>query len=242
MEREHILVRPNKIELLAGSIYLPFYMFLMQFILSGLLQRLSAHFPVPTGAIALNMAFQIVAALYLTAFMWKYLKESWFSFIRGGISGLWAILLGYAIRIIGAIPIAMVTVILFPDLPSPNNDAVIEMVRANFWPTFLLAVVFAPVVEELLFRGVLFAPLRKYGRILAYAVSCLAFALVHVLNPLLFDYSPLLFITALLYIPPGIALCWVYEKTGSIWAAIFLHALNNLIAMLLTLVPPPVMP
>jgi membrane protease YdiL (CAAX protease family) len=100
-------------------------------------------------------------------------------------------------------------------------------------------VVLAPFLEELLFRSALFAPLRKFGRALAYSVSTLLFAFLHiasVVTAVLFFQMPAppnLFLVMLLYIPAGIALCWAYDESGSVWTAIFLHALMNLVAVLL---------
>ena len=74
-----------------------------------------------------------------------------------------------------------------------------------------------------------------------YTISGLSFAFLHIVNFLIYDFSPALFVTMLVYIPHSIALCWVYEKSGSIWTPIFLHALNNGIATLLILLLGPLM-
>ncbi len=43
-----------------------------------------------------------------------------------------------------------------------------------------LAICIAPVVEEVLFRGVLFGQIRKANRVLAYGISALLFGVFHV--------------------------------------------------------------
>ena len=93
------------------------------------------------------------------------------------------------------------------------------------------AVLLAPIVEETLFRGALFGTLRGRNRLLAYAVSALAFAVYHMWQYFIagFEWQMLLFL--LQYIPPSIALCWCYEKSGSIWAPITLHALVNFMSI-----------
>ena len=88
-------------------------------------------------------------------------------------------------------------------------------------------VVFAPVIEETLVRGVVFGTIRPASRVLAYIVSALLFTLMH--NWQYFGLYPALSIllSCLPYIPASVALAWVYEKGGTIWAPITLHALIN---------------
>lgn len=86
---------------------------------------------------------------------------------------------------------------------------------------FLVCVV-APIAEELFFRGFFFGGLRKYGLTIAVLVSGTTFGLVHVAS------SPIGFIVPLAAL--GMILALLYERTGSLYAPIALHALNNSIA------------
>ena len=81
----------------------------------------------------------------------------------------------------------------------------------------LIAVVATPLAEELIFRGCLYGILRQMGgRLLAIAVSSLLFALIH-------GHAPSL--AGLMILSVGLSL--LYEKTGSLWAPILLHAAFN---------------
>lgn len=81
----------------------------------------------------------------------------------------------------------------------------------------LLAVVLAPLFEELFFRGFLFRGLaRTWGWPLGAIVSGAIFGAVHLQ---LTVFIPLFGL--------GVVLAWVYERTGSIWTAILLHAVFN---------------
>lgn len=96
-------------------------------------------------------------------------------------------------------------------LPKPADQ-----VGRGFW-TFLSLVVFAPVFEELLCRGVVLGALRaKYGVVRAWLLSSLFFGVLHV--------QPLLAVNACII---GLILGFVYMATGSIWAPMLLHAVNN---------------
>ena len=88
------------------------------------------------------------------------------------------------------------------------------------------AVIVAPVVEELIFRGFFYGLLRRrWGLVPATFFSSLVFGLYH-LNVL----------AALPLTLVGVALAIVYERTGSLWWAIFWHALFNGSSLLLMLV------
>ena len=86
---------------------------------------------------------------------------------------------------------------------------------------FLIAVV-APIIEETLFRGILFAGLRNYfGIWTAIIISAAIFSSLH------FELVGFVPRFAL-----GIGLGYLYVKSGSIFPSIGLHSLNNLIAVL----------
>ena len=81
----------------------------------------------------------------------------------------------------------------------------------------LMAVIVAPVAEEIIFRGYFYGVIRRFGgRIPAILTSSLLFASIHVHLPSV----PGLCILAMI-------LCFLYERTGSLWAPITLHAAFN---------------
>ena len=61
-----------------------------------------------------------------------------------------------------------------------NNTTVFAQIDAAPHVTILIVVFLAPFVEEVLFRGLVFGNLRAKSRLVAYVVSCLLFALLHV--------------------------------------------------------------
>jgi uncharacterized protein len=84
----------------------------------------------------------------------------------------------------------------------------------------------APVAEEFFFRGFFYRALRsRYSMLVAAAIDGLLFGVIH------FDFSSA---DALLILPPlaalGFMFCLVYERTGSLYPVIGLHAINNALA------------
>ena len=90
----------------------------------------------------------------------------------------------------------------------------------------LMVIVVAPVVEEIFFRGFFYRALRtRLGVLLAAAIDGVVFGFIH----FQFDGAD-----GLLILPPlmllGFVYCLVYEKTGSLFPVIGLHAFNNALA------------
>lgn len=99
-----------------------------------------------------------------------------------------------------------------PDLAFPGLAAVF---------TFQALAVVTPVVEEVFFRGFVFAGLaHRLGARRAMVVSAVVFSVFHwelaVLVPI--------FVT-------GLLLAWLYQRTGSLWPGVLAHAGQNALAL-----------
>ena len=102
------------------------------------------------------------------------------------------------------------------DLPNNMQEA-FEMIMRN--PLGIIAVVImAPIVEELLFRGAIQGHLLRKWKHPAGAIvlSSLIFGVVHG-N---WVQAPFAFVT-------GLALGWMYYRTGSLLPGILMHFVNN---------------
>ena len=94
-------------------------------------------------------------------------------------------------------------------------------------PTLIVSlmeyVFFAPVFEELAFRGLLFGVFRRrfqWG--VAAMLSAALFALAH-------GYGLIGFLSVFW---SGVIWAWAYERTGSLWPGMIGHAINNLLVCL----------
>ena len=97
--------------------------------------------------------------------------------------------------------------------------------------TMLIVIFLAPFVEEVLFRGLVFGGLRGKSVLLAYAVSCALFALVHVWQFVVQSRDLTYFLLMVQYLVPGVVLAWVYDRSGTLWTAIGLHAVTNALSV-----------
>ena len=117
------------------------------------------------------------------------------------------------------------------------NDTTISAQMADAPRTTILIVVFlAPFVEEVLFRGLVFGNLRGKSPWLGYAVSCALFALLHVWQFAVVNHDITYFLLMVQYLVPGLVLCWVYDRSGTLWTAIGVHAAANALSICSSLV------
>jgi membrane protease YdiL (CAAX protease family) len=87
----------------------------------------------------------------------------------------------------------------------------------------LLTTVMAPVCEEMLFRGYIFAALTKWkGWAPAAAATGVLFGAVHA------GSAPVVYLVPLAVL--GFLLCALYRETGSLYPCIATHSINNSIA------------
>jgi len=118
--------------------------------------------------------------------------------------------------------------------PEPTNIAPIEQAMASS-PLFvtLFVVLLAPAYEELLFRRVLFGRLWAAGRPwLGLVLSSACFAFMHEMPGLTANSAPATLLLWTTYGLMGAAFAWLYRRTGTLWAPIAAHALNNAVALL----------
>ncbi len=95
---------------------------------------------------------------------------------------------------------------------------------------FVSLVILPPIAEEVVFRGFMFGGLRrKLSFVGATLITSLLFAVGHLQFG---EGTPLLWIAGIDTFVLSIVLCYVREKTGSLWPAIAIHAMKNFVAFL----------
>ena len=118
---------------------------------------------------------------------------------------------------------------LFSYFISPSSNQIslnetIEMMGRQELPYFLLIVCFAPIAEELIYRGVIMTTFFKnspwYGDVL---LSAIIFGYIHI-N---FALTPLAFF---IYASGGLILALLYRMTKNLYYPILVHILINITA------------
>lgn len=98
-----------------------------------------------------------------------------------------------------------------------DNPLANLVANSNVFGTLIFAGILSPIVEELLFRGVMLNKLRMYGDKVAILTTALCFGLFHG------NFSQFFYATLL-----GMVFAYVTLKTGTIKYSIILHIMVNI--------------
>ncbi len=140
----------------------------------------------------------------------------------------WAILAGLAYFVVFLVVISAVSAAFHINIDQKQELGFDNIVGSGkLLLTFLSLVVFPPFVEETLFRGVLYTGFRKRTSFVQAALlTSVLFAAPH-----LFETSGgLLWVAAIDTFILSLALCYLREKTKSLWPGIILHTIKNGVA------------
>lgn len=228
MRRLSVTLSPN--EAAAGFGYLIFQlMFLGPFlyVCNSLLHKPLSTTTLNIIAFILNF---VVILLIFHRFLWNNLKNVF--------KNLWDTicwtLAGFGLFFLGNLLVSLLIVNVQPNYINANDTAVGQMVRQNFSLMALCTVILVPIVEETLYRGLVFGFLYRKNHILGFVVSTAFFAAVHVVGYVGQVAPVTIALSFLQYVPAGLCLAWTYVKTDSIWSCVVIHLLNNQLSILLS--------
>ena len=210
-----------------------FLFFLSQGLSAALLSAFGIAVPdlsaVGTGNIEEFMRAQVlrgetIAIIYPVSMLVSLLSVYLYAAMRGGrwrIARFSASGFNPNIILSGIVWVIVAQIVLEPVmnlLPSVDNAGV----GRGFWAC-VTAMVFAPVFEESLCRGVVLEALRRrWGNAIAVLVSAMFFGIVHI--------EPA---TALAGFVVGTIFGMIYLRTSSLFSVMILHSINNGIALAL---------
>lgn len=115
-----------------------------------------------------------------------------------------------------------------------NNESIIVLLlnSPGIWLMAVAVVLIAPVVEEVIFRKLLFGTCEvtcHFPPVVAIILSSLVFSFIHVS-----DLESLKFIFQ--YLALAIPMCVIYHISGNnIYVTIIMHIINNLLSVIITL-------
>ena len=169
------------------------------------------------GAIQFGVMLAIVLALA---------RGPWFRDLLGlRAPASWGRALGLVVAVLVGIYVVAGVVAQFLD-PGEEQGLVPEEWDSDrlapFLANFVVIALFAPLVDEVTFRGLGYGLLRRYGVVWAVALSSLTWALGHGLVEAL-----------AVFVPFGLGLAWLRERTESLYPCIVLHSVFNGLALIL---------
>ncbi|WP_249029944.1 CPBP family intramembrane glutamic endopeptidase [Tannockella kyphosi] len=190
------------------------------------------------ATVMLNFSIGLLTTLLLFVLLKDFIIDNIKSFFLKPFSNLvWSCTLGislmYAMSLLGSLIIVLVLGTDAVETGSSNQQLFEALQSVGPIFMFLQAVIFAPILEELLFRGIIFRSLSNRNIYLAHFISAFSFGLVHVYSYLVAgDLTQLIYMV--MYILMGLALSIAYQKKGTIIVPIIIHLLNNGIAFIVS--------
>lgn len=175
------------------------------------------------------MIFMILSSL---AIVWDSLKRSWRLFKANLKVNLKSVGQNMVYLLAANFIINLMLILVFKiETQSENQVIVVEMIKQAFVPMFLSTVIFAPLVEEVIFRGVLYQNLRsRRFYILPMILSIVLFASMHLLAGLSAGKGWSEFIFIFQYAGLSFFMIRAMEQTNNLFGAICIHFINNTIA------------
>lgn len=214
-------------ENILGYIYLAF----SQILLADLIAIAAYWLGYPLSLVSLNIIYFLVNFVSIVAIFHRFLGSSLQAAWKNIPKCLISVLIGFGVYYWGTILLGFLITWISPNFANVNDQAVTGMVQENPVIMGLCTVCLVPVVEETLYRGLIFQQLQRKHRALAYIVSVAVFSAIHVAGFIGSVNWLTLLLCFVQYLPAGIALAWAYERADTIVAPILIHMIVNQIGM-----------
>ena len=183
-----------------------------------------------TGAykIIVSIVFYLLMIILSILFFKDLLRDN-FKVFKDNLKAYFQNLIRYiGIFYLAYIGVALISVFLSKNGVSVNQENVEAL---PLWFSLPLAIIYAPIVEETLFRGCLRRFIKNDKVFIV--VSALTFGLLHTAFTEANIYN--VFVVALPYMAMGGILAYLYVKTNNICTNMSLHAFHNTLAMIISI-------
>lgn len=172
--------------------------------------------------VIIGVALAALAAVLLSAMRWLGVGWSTFKLQKPGSGWFTVLATGTGAYIAISLTLLVLASYLIPSFNSNQSQDIglQNPTGIQLLPGFIALVIFTPLFEEIVFRGILFAGLRRKSSFMVAALfSALIFAFLHGQWNVALDTFAL-----------GLVLAWLVEKTNSVIPGMILHALKNFVA------------
>ena len=217
----------SRSEKIWGWVYLAFSLIALPSLLTILNSKLAS--PMDEGT--LNFTFYCINFLAVCCIFSSFLRDSLVAAWRDLWNFIQAVVLGYVALWATTKAMDFVMDYLLPGFTNINDSSIIAMAKTGYTLTAIGVVILVPLVEEVLYRGLIFRNLYRSSQVAAYLVSMAAFAAIHVLAYIGTESVTTLVLCFLQYLPAGLCLAWTYTKADNIFAPIVVHAIVNAVAI-----------
>ena len=236
MARKAASASMNHTERLAGTIFFVVYLLVMPLLAQRLFSLFALLLDTQIGAELQNALYYYLLFAVTLIIFHRYIGHTTSRLLdnldRAAVTLFLGLLIFYGANEL----LYRVFHVFFHSRANLNDVTIAAQVNAAPRTTALIVIFLAPFVEEILFRGLVFGCLREKSAVVGYSVSALLFAFLHVWTFALSSWDVSYFALMLQYLAPGLVFAWAYDRSGTLWASILLHAIVNALALYVSFV------
>jgi membrane protease YdiL (CAAX protease family) len=222
------IVLPSSKETSWGWRYLAFEIVFLGYFLSLVIY----FFKLPWDSRELNLVYFFLNFAVAIFIFRHFLKKTVMTVAKRIPVILVTAIAGFGAYYLLSTAVSMAIVAIEPTFFNVNNENLNAISQKYYALTAVCTVFLVPITEELLHRGAIFGGLYRKNKVVAYAVSTLVFALVHITTYVGYFAPKTLLLCYLQYIPAGLCLAAAYNITGCILTPILIHAAINAVGIL----------
>ena len=219
-------------EQIGGVIFLAIYLVVLPFVTDPLFRFVGGLLDVSISATVQNMIYYYVLFAVTIMIFHKFIARTSRNFVDNLGVACRSVLVGL-IGLYGLNELVYrLSNVVITNRTNLNDTAISAQIQDAPRVTLLIIIFLAPFVEEVLFRGLVFGNLKAKSRTLAYFASAALFAAFHVWQFAAVHQDVAHLLLCLQYMVPGAMLAWAYERSGTLWSAVGVHAAANALAAL----------
>lgn len=228
---------PTQVKWLFVLLVIPLYMYCGSLIITAFLKFIIITFSLDLDLNAINAYLNLIFDLGMLILLWWMLKDTmkqqWIDFKKDIKQNMiYSLVLGTVLLYVASFIGGIITLALGGGVSSENQQAISQIVQSYPIVMIITTVIFAPILEEMIFRGIVFGWLYEFHPKLAHILSGFLFGFMHIMTAVLAgSFSEWTQIFSYFFM--GVVLSFLYEKRNNIYVPIGAHILNNLISIVL---------
>ncbi|WP_270639766.1 CPBP family intramembrane glutamic endopeptidase [Longibaculum muris] len=221
-------------------IIVPLYFYCSSVIGTAILKFLVIQFSFQWDYITLNTYLNFLVdsvMLILVGWIMKdTMIEQWKDFKKNLKDNvIYGALIGTALIYVVGILGGMITLMLGGSSNSENQQMIETIMNVHPLLMAITTIFFAPILEEMIFRGIVFGWLYELSPKLAHFISAFIFGFIHVMMAIL-SGNISEWVQIFSYFFMGFVLSYLYEKKNNIYVPILAHMSNNFISVMLMMI------
>ncbi|MEG1657570.1 MAG: type II CAAX endopeptidase family protein [Oscillibacter sp.] len=218
-------------EQIAGTAFFVIYLVVLPFATAPLFRLVGTLLGIEIGAALQNVIYYYILFAVSIIIFHGFLARTSRNFVDNLGGACKTVLMGL-VALYGLNELMFrLTSLLMNNQTNLNDSSISAQIQDAPHMTLLIVIFLAPFVEEVLFRGLVFGNLKSKSLTVAYVVSCLLFALLHVWQFAVVQQDLTYFLLMVQYLVPGFVLAWAYHHSGTLWASIALHIATNALSV-----------